>query len=153
MSDHHVVCSHCGAVNRIPQQKSALAAKCGKCSARLFEAEPRDVDSAIFQRQVSGSSVPVLIDIWAPWCGPCRTMAPAFRAAAGQLEPEVRLIKLNSDENQQIAGQLGIRGIPTMILYHQGREIARQSGAMPAGQIVQWTRQAIADATQARKTG
>ena len=148
MSDHHVVCSHCGSVNRIPPAKSALAAKCGKCGAKLFDGNPNDVDSNIFEQQISRSSVPVLVDIWAPWCGPCRTMAPSFRAAADQLEPDVRLIKLNSDEQQQVAARLGIRGIPTMILFHHGREIARQSGAMPASHIVQWTRQAVASAAQ-----
>jgi len=142
MSDNHVVCSQCGSVNRIPPTKSALAAKCGKCGEQLFDGTPKDVDANVFERQVSRSTVPVLIDIWAPWCGPCKMMAPAYQAAAGQLEPDVRLIKLNSDENQQVAGRLGIRGIPTMILYRDGREVARQSGAMTASQIVQWTRQA-----------
>ncbi|MCB1462688.1 MAG: thioredoxin TrxC [Nitratireductor sp.] len=146
MSDHHIVCSHCGSVNRIPPAKSALAAKCGKCGDPLFEATPVDVPANVFQRQISRSSVPVLVDVWAPWCGPCRMMAPAFQSAAEQLEPAVRLIKLNSDEQQQIAGQLGIRSIPTMILFHHGREVARQSGAMAAGQIVQWARQAAAKA-------
>ena len=149
MSDHHVVCGHCGGVNRLPQARPALEAKCGKCGARLFEGAPRDVDAAGFERQISRSTVPVLVDIWAPWCGPCKAMAPAYQAAAGQLEPDVRLIKLNSDDNQQVAGRLGIRGIPTMILYDRGKEVARQSGAMTTSQIVQWTRQAVA----ARKQG
>jgi len=144
MSDHHVVCSHCGGVNRIPSSKPALSAKCGKCGARLFEGNPEDVGAEVFERQVARSTLPVLVDIWAPWCGPCRMMAPAYKDAAKQLEPDVRLIKLNSDENQQIAGRLGIRGIPTMILFRGGREVARQSGAMSAGQIVEWTRQAVA---------
>ena len=146
MPENHVVCSHCGAVNRIPAARPALSANCGKCSTRLFEGKPADVDAAVFERQVARSSAPVLVDVWAPWCGPCRMMAPAYEAAAKQLEPEVRLIKLNSDEHQQVAGRLGIRGIPTMILYRNGREIARQSGAMTASQIVQWTRQAMAAA-------
>lgn len=146
MSDHHIVCSHCGSVNRIPPTKSALSAKCGKCGEQLFEAKPADVGASVFERQIARSSVPVLVDVWAPWCGPCRMMAPAFQAAAGQLEPNVRLIKLNSDEQQQIAGQLGIRSIPTMILFNRGREVARQSGAMTAGQIVQWVSQATAKA-------
>jgi thioredoxin 2 len=144
MSEPHIVCSHCGGVNRVPSDKSALAAKCGKCSAPLFDGIPKDVDSGVLQRQISRSTVPVLVDVWAPWCGPCKMMAPAYQAAARELEPEVRLVKLNSDENQEAAGRLGIRGIPTMILYHNGREVARHSGAIPAGQIVQWTRQAAA---------
>ena len=149
MSDHHVVCSDCGGVNRLPPTKPAMAAKCGKCDARLFDGEPRDVGAEVFERQISRSTIPVLVDVWAPWCGPCRSMAPAYQAAAEQLEPEVRLIKLNSDEQQQIADRLGIRGIPTMILYHGGHEIARQSGAMPASRIVQWTRQAVGSAERA----
>jgi thioredoxin 2 len=92
-------------------------------------------------KQVARSSVPVVVDVWAPWCGPCRMMAPAFEQAAKELEPKVRFLKLNSDEEQQAAGQLGIRGIPTMILYAGGREVARQSGAMSAGQITGWIRQ------------
>ena len=91
-------------------------------------------------KQVAKNSVPVLVDVWAPWCGPCRSMAPAYEQAAQQLEPGMRVIKLNSDDNQQIAGRMGIRGIPSLILYSGGREVARTSGAMPAGQIVQWAR-------------
>jgi len=146
MSDHHVVCSDCGGVNRIPAAKPALAAKCGKCGALLFEGKPKDVSAEVFERQISRSTVPVIVDIWAPWCGPCRAMAPAYEAAAERLEPDARLIKLNSDDQQQISGRLGIRSIPTMILFHGGREIARQSGAMPASQIVDWARQAVSNA-------
>lgn len=143
MSKSHVVCCHCGGVNRIPESKSALDAKCGKCGRLLFDGVPSDVDPGIFERQVSRSEVPVLVDIWAPWCGPCKMMAPAFKEAAKKLEPDVRLIKLNSDQHQQVAAKLGIRGIPTMILFHRGREIARKSGAMSASQIVQWARQTV----------
>jgi thioredoxin 2 len=117
MSDGPIVWSHCRAVNRIPSAKPALAVKCRKCAVRLFEGTPQDVDANIFDQQISGSSVPVLVDIWAPWCGPCQMMPPAYQAAAEQLEPDVRLIKLNSDEQQQVAGRLGIRGIPTMMLF------------------------------------
>jgi thioredoxin 2 len=95
----------------------------------------------MFEKQVARSQVPVVVDVWAPWCGPCRMMAPAFEQAAKELEPKVRFLKLNSDEEQQAAGRLGIRGIPTMILYAGGREVARQSGAMSAGQITGWIRQ------------
>ena len=140
MADHQIVCTECGGVNRIPDGKDATHAKCGKCKAALFTGHPADLGGAQFEKQVAKNSVPVLVDVWAPWCGPCRSMAPAYEQAAQQLEPGMRVIKLNSDDNQQIAGRMGIRGIPSLILYSGGREVARTSGAMPAGQIVQWAR-------------
>lgn len=135
-----VVCSKCGGVNRLPPGRDAGEAKCGKCGTRLFSGHPQDVDAEIFDRQIARSSVPVVVDIWAPWCGPCKMMAPAYEAAANELEPLVRLVKLNSDNEQAVAARLGIRSIPTMILFHGGREIARASGAMSASQIVRWVR-------------
>ncbi|RWP17389.1 thioredoxin TrxC [Mesorhizobium sp.] len=135
-----VVCGKCGAVNRLPPARDAGDAKCGKCGSRLFSGHPADVDAQSFDRQVTRSSLPVVVDIWAPWCGPCKMMAPAYEAAANELEPHVRLIKLNSDNEQAVAARLGIRGIPTMILFHGGQEVARTSGAMTAGQIVRWVR-------------
>lgn len=139
--DHLVVCPHCAATNRLPEGRPASAAKCGKCGAALFEGHPADVSGEIFTRQIERSTIPVLVDVWAPWCAPCRMMAPAFAAAAAELEPQVRLVKLNSDVEQAVAAQLGISGIPTLLLFRGGREIARQSGAMSASQIVQWTKQ------------
>jgi thioredoxin 2 len=135
-----VVCSKCGGVNRLPAVRNAKAAKCGKCGNRLFSGHPEDVDAQVFDRQITRSNLPVVVDIWAPWCGPCKVMAPAYEAAAQELEPHVRLIKLNSDREQAVAARLGIRGIPTMILFHGGQEVARVSGAMSAGQIVRWIR-------------
>lgn len=140
MTETLVVCDKCGGVNRLPPSKPALAAKCGKCSAKLFDGHPKDVSGDLFERQITRGSVPVLVDVWAPWCGPCKMMAPAYEAAAHELEPNVRLIKLNSDAEQAIAARLGIRGIPTMILFSGGKEVARVSGAMAASQIIQWTR-------------
>lgn len=135
-----VVCGKCGGVNRLPPARNADEAKCGKCGNRLFSGHPLDVDAKAFDHQIARSSIPVVVDIWAPWCGPCKMMAPAYEAAARELEPHVRLLKLNSDNEQAVAARLGIRGIPTMILFHGGREIARTSGAMTAGQIVRWVR-------------
>ena len=135
-----VVCSKCGGVNRLPPARNAMEAKCGKCRSKLFSGHPEDVDGRIFDLQITRSSVPIVIDVWARWCGPCKMMAPAYEAAAEELEPHVRLIKLNSDNEQAVAARLGIRSIPTMILFHGGREIARTSGAMTAGQIVRWVR-------------
>jgi thioredoxin 2 len=137
---HLVVCSTCGAVNRLPTGRNAIAAKCGKCRTMLFAGHPEDVNAVIFNAQITRGTLPVVVDVWAPWCGPCKMMAPAFEAAAAQLEPLVRLIKLNSDQEQAVAGRLGIQGIPTMILFHGGREVARTSGLMSAGQIVRWVR-------------
>jgi thioredoxin 2 len=135
-----VVCSKCGGVNRLPPARNAMEAKCGKCGIKLFSGHPEDVNAAIFDHQIARGSLPIVVDIWAPWCGPCKMMAPAYEAAANELEPHVRLIKLNSDNEQAVAASLGIRGIPTMILFHGGREIARTSGAMTASQIVRWVR-------------
>jgi thioredoxin 2 len=140
MAERLVVCSGCGSVNRFAPERPASMAKCGKCGRRLFTGHPHDVDTATFRRHVARSALPVLVDVWAPWCGPCRTMAPAYEAAARELEPEIVLIKLNSDNEQAASAELGIRGIPTMILFHGGREVARTSGAMSAGQIIMWVR-------------
>ncbi|TIM62102.1 MAG: thiol reductase thioredoxin, partial [Mesorhizobium sp.] len=104
-----VVCGKCGGVNRLPPARDAGDAKCGKCGSRLFSGHPADVDAQSFDRQVTRSSLPVVVDIWAPWCGPCKMMAPAYEAAANELEPHVRLIKLNSDNEQAVAARLGIR--------------------------------------------
>ncbi len=135
-----VVCTKCGVVNRLPLSRNGTNAKCGKCGALLFSGIPQDIDAANFDRQIGRGSLPVLVDVWAPWCGPCKAMAPAYEAAAKALEPHIRLVKLNSDKEQAIAARLGIRGIPTMILFHRQREIARTSGAMSTSQIVSWVR-------------
>jgi thioredoxin 2 len=140
MTENLVVCSKCGTINRLPPSRPPIGAKCGKCGAKVFTGHPEDVAAEIFDRQIARNTMPVLVDVWAPWCGPCLTMAPAYEAAARDLEPQVRLIKLNSDAEQAIASRLGIQGIPTMILFLEGREIARTSGAMSAKQIVQWVR-------------
>jgi len=137
-TDRQIVCTACGAVNRLPPGRDARAARCGKCRAALFSGQPADVDGAMFQRQIGRNSLPVLVDVWAPWCGPCRMMAPEFARAAAMLEPEMRLIKLNSEAEPQTAATLGIRGIPTLLLYRGGREVARQSGAMNAAAIAGW---------------
>ncbi len=140
MSDSlHVVCTHCGGVNRIPRDRLGQHPKCGKCKQPLFDGHPAEVDDAMLQKQIQRSDIPVLVDFWAPWCGPCRMMAPAFQQAASRLEPHVRLLKLNTEQHQMLAGQLGIRSIPTMILFRNGREVDRMSGALDTNGIVSWT--------------
>ncbi len=140
IASRQIVCPQCAGINRVPGDRPAGAALCGRCKAPLFAGKPVEADAAMFDRQIQHNEVPVLVDVWAPWCGPCRMMAPAFAAAAAELEPEMRLLKLNTEAEPAIAARLGIRSIPTMILFTGGREIARVSGAMAAQQIVAWAR-------------
>ena len=134
----HVVCPHCDTVNRLPAARLADQPKCGKCDERLFSAHSAELTDASFGKHVGKSDIPVVVDFWAPWCGPCKMMAPAFEQAAAELEPGVRLAKLNTEEAGKTAAQFGIRSIPTMILFANGKEKARQSGALGAADIVRW---------------
>ena len=134
----HVVCPHCNATNRLPIERLAAGPKCGKCGGRIFGGHPVELNDVTFDKHVGQNDIPVVVDFWAPWCAPCKMMAPAFEKAAVNLEPRVRLAKLNTDEAQEIAGQMGIRSIPTMILFENGQEVARHSGAMMAGDIENW---------------
>ena len=138
-----IACPHDGTLNRVPRARLGQDPKCGKCGEGLFVGKPIALDPAGFQRHVVKSDLPVLVDFWAPWCGPCLQMAPAFEAAAARLEPGIRLAKLDTQAHPDAAAPYGIRGIPTMILFRGGREVARTSGAMPAGAIVQWAEQAL----------
>ncbi len=139
MSDSlHIVCAPCGAVNRIPTARLGESPQCGRCHRPLFSAHPVELTSKNFMTQITRNDVPVLVDFWAPWCGPCKVMAPAFEQAAAQLEPRMRLAKLNTENEQAIAGQFAIRSIPTLVLFRNGRELARQPGAMSLQDIVRW---------------
>ncbi len=139
MSDsRHIVCPHCHAVNRVPADRLAQAPKCGQCHQPLFSGHPVALTAATFGKHIQRSDIPVLVDFWAPWCGPCKMMAPQFEQAARLLEPRVRLAKIDTEAEQQLGAQFGIRSIPTLALFSGGREIARQPGAMGAQEIVRW---------------
>lgn len=131
----------------MPAGRLAGGGTCGRCKRPLFAGSPVDVDANQFATQVTRSDIPLLVDFWAPWCGPCKIMAPAFAQAAAQLEPNVRLLKLNTEAHQAPAAQFGIRSIPTMVLFGGGRELQRVSGALDASSIVAWTRQQLAAAS------
>ncbi len=140
-----VACPNCSTLNRAPREKLAVGpgGKCGKCGAPLFAGHPVTLSAENFEPHAVKSDIPLLVDFWAPWCGPCRAMAPQFEKAAAHLEPAVRLGKLNTDDEQELAGRFGIRGIPTMILFSHGREVARQSGLMDAAGIQRWVAAAV----------
>ena len=138
MSTLHIVCSHCHAVNRIPSERLAQHPRCGKCKEALFSGHPVELTGSSFQQHISRNDIPVVVDFWAAWCGPCKMMAPAYAQAAVKLEPRVRLAKLNTEQEQGIAAQFNIRSIPTLIIFKGGRELARQAGAMTAADIIRW---------------
>jgi len=126
--------------NQLPAERLADEPRCGKCHQALFGDGPAELSGAAFERHLSRNDIPLLVDFWAPWCGPCRAMAPAFVKAAEKLEPGMRLAKVNTDEEQAIGARYNIRSIPTMILFRGGREVARHSGAMMEGDIIRWVR-------------
>jgi len=144
----HVVCPQCDTVNRVPSARLGAGGKCGRCGGKLFDGRPLALDEERFARHAGSSDVPLLVDFWAAWCGPCRAMAPVFERAAAELEPQFRLVKVDTDAAPQLAGRLHITGIPTLMLVHDGREVARTAGAMPLPRLLEWARRHAPAATE-----
>jgi len=134
----NVVCPHCNAVNRVPAARLGDAPTCGKCKRPLFEGHPTVLTDQTFDRHLTRSDLPLVVDFWAPWCGPCKMMAPAYEQAAGRIEPRARLAKVDTQQNPALAQRYGIRSIPTLAVFKGGRQVASQPGAMSAAQLVQW---------------
>lgn len=139
-----IACPQCGTTNRVPAGRSAAAGRCGECHVALFTSHPIAVDETGLARHLRSNDIPVLVDVWAPWCGPCRTMAPQFELAAARLEPNVRLLKLNADTAPDTCARLGVHGIPVLFLFHNGIVLAQTAGAMAADGIVRWTHDQLA---------
>ncbi|MBL1277340.1 MAG: thioredoxin TrxC [Ectothiorhodospiraceae bacterium] len=134
----HIVCPKCDGINRLPQEKLASRVNCGACHQPLFPGEPLNLNQKRFQRHLDKSDLPLVVDFWASWCGPCKMMSPIFAEAAQQLEPHVRLVKINSEQEQALSTQFSIRSIPTLLVFKQGKEVARMSGALNLPQLLAW---------------
>ena len=149
MSDatRHIVCPNCEAVNRVPTARKASDAKCGRCHKALFAGHPAPATAASFDKQIHANDIPVLVDFWAEWCGPCRAMAPTFERLAKELEPEIRFLKVDTEREPGLAARYNIRSIPTLMLFHRGEVAAQRAGAVDAPTLRAWLRQHTQPAT------
>lgn len=138
-----IMCPHCSGLNRISDEKLSMQAVCGKCKGNLFTGQPIEMTGEQFLRALQKTDQPLIVDFWAPWCGPCKNFASVFSQAAAQLEPKARFIKINTEVEQAIAGQFNIRSIPTLAVFKAGQEVTRMSGAMDLGGFTQWVNQSI----------
>jgi thioredoxin 2 len=138
-----IMCPHCGGLNRIPDEKLSESPNCGKCKKPVFTGQPVEMTGQQFLRALQKTDQPLVVDFWAPWCGPCKMFAPTFSQAAAQLEPHARLVKINTENEQQVAAQFNIRSIPTLAIFKNGQEVTRQSGAMDLGSFVNWVKSAL----------
>ena len=134
----HIVCAHCASLNRVPVARDAREAKCGRCGNRLFEGHPANVDASQFDRQIEKSDVPVVVDFWADWCGPCHAMAPIYEQVAKELEPDFRVLKLDTEAQPQVAARYNIRGIPTLMVFKHGKMLAQRAGVQDRNSLKNW---------------
>ncbi len=140
-----LVCLECGQVNRVPPERLGAGPKCGTCGAKLVDGRVRALDPAVLEKAARSDELPLVVDFWAPWCGPCRMMAPEVEKAARALAPAVRFAKIDTEAHPQAGAQHNIRGIPALVLFRGGREAARQAGAQPAAGIERWVRSVAAE--------
>jgi thioredoxin 2 len=146
MNPVHLVCPHCNATNRVPSDKLQAELNCGKCHKPLLAAHPDNLNEAAFNAQLAKSELPMVVDFWAPWCGPCRMMAPAYEKVSQDMQGKARFVKVNTEDEQGLAAKYNIRSIPTLAVFAGGREIARQPGAMSAPDLARWVSAALLEA-------